>query len=101
MISQMELSDFQTLNYLPFRMTNNIVEFIGKTGLYGLFAGVMTSCSIALTKNQDKLLPVLQLIFRDEVPGDQKEEPINLFVEYLMYKIRSLSSNKRVLHTMD
>lgn len=42
---------------MPFRLSNNIVEFIGRIGLLGLFAGVMTSCSLAITKNKEKLHP--------------------------------------------
>jgi phosphatidylinositol kinase/protein kinase (PI-3 family) len=34
--------------YVPFRITPNIEEFIGKIGIHGLFAGVMTSASLAV-----------------------------------------------------
>ncbi len=47
-------------------MTNNFVEFMGKIGVQGLFAGVITACSLALTKEQGKMIPVLQIMFKDE-----------------------------------
>lgn len=52
---------------MPFRLTPNFVEFIGQMGLYGLFAGVVTSCSLAISKHADKLLCFLQLALRDEL----------------------------------
>ena len=51
---------------MPFRLSNNIVDFIGKFGLHGLFVGVVTSCSIALIKNYDKFTQLLHLIVKDE-----------------------------------
>jgi phosphatidylinositol kinase/protein kinase (PI-3 family) len=39
-------------NMLPFRLTPNLVHFIGKIGLEGLFAGVMTSASLALSSQE-------------------------------------------------
>lgn len=60
-------------NYLPFRLSGNIVEFIGKTGggLNGVFAGVLTSCSLALGKHHEKLMPLLTLLYRDELNDDR------------------------------
>jgi len=56
---------------LPFRLTNNIVEFMGRIGLNGQFAGVMTSCSMALSKYNDKLLPLIHLLYYDEIGGQR------------------------------
>jgi phosphatidylinositol kinase/protein kinase (PI-3 family) len=45
-----EAQDFEAdSRCMPFRLTSNLVDFIGQTGLHGLFAGVMTSCSIAMS----------------------------------------------------
>lgn len=52
---------------LPFRLTPNLVDFIGPTGLQGLFAGVMTSCSLAIADNADKLHCFLVLALKDEL----------------------------------
>lgn len=56
-----ETEDFAQLAYVPFRMSNNIVEFIGRTGggLQGHFAGVLTSCSLAMAKHHEKFMPLL------------------------------------------
>jgi len=52
---------------LPFRLTPNLVHFIGKIGLEGLFAGVMTSASLALSSQEQKLSALLKLVFCDEI----------------------------------
>lgn len=52
---------------LPFRLTPNLVDFIGQTGLQGLFAGVMTSCSLAISQHADKLQCFLVLALKDEL----------------------------------
>ena len=41
--------------YVPFRITPNLEQFIGKIGLNGLFAGVMTSASLAMSANKEKI----------------------------------------------
>lgn len=60
--------------YLPFRLSSNIVEFIGRAGggLSGLFAGVMTSCSLAISKHHEKLMPLLHLVYRDDLNSDNE-----------------------------
>eukprot|EP00347_Sterkiella_histriomuscorum_P010775 403374964 len=86
-------------SYLPFRLTNNIVDFIGKIGLHGLFAGSMTACSLALSKHHDKFLPLIYIMYLDEFNG-QKEGMIhfiNTCTDYLRFKITSLSQNKKVI----
>jgi hypothetical protein len=40
---------------------------MGLIGLHGIFAGAMTSASIALTANEQKLVTLLKLIFSDEI----------------------------------
>ena len=80
-------------------MTSNIVDFIGPIGLNGLFAGVMTSCSLALSKHQEKIMPLIQIVYRDDL-NDQRENMvnyINLCCEYIWFKITSLSQNQKVL----
>jgi phosphatidylinositol kinase/protein kinase (PI-3 family) len=39
---------------VPFRITPNIEQFIGNIGIQGLFAGVMTSASLAMSAQKDK-----------------------------------------------
>jgi len=51
----------------PFRLTPNLVHFMGQIGLHGIFAGVMTAASMALTQHEEKLLTMLKLIFSDEI----------------------------------
>ena len=87
------------MSYLPFRLTNNIVDFMGKVGLYGLFAGVITSCSLALSKHHEKIMPLLQIVFRDEVNDDKQNTIlyINHCSEYMKHKMLSLANNKNVL----
>ena len=52
---------------LPFRLTPNLVFFMGQIGLHGIFAGVMTSASLALTAHENKLSSLLRLVFSDEI----------------------------------
>ena len=37
----------------------------------GVFAGVLTSCSLALGKHHEKLMPLLTLLYRDELNDDR------------------------------
>jgi transformation/transcription domain-associated protein len=60
---------------MPFRLTPNLVHFIGKIGLEGLFAGVMTSASLALGSQEHKLSALLKLIFTDEIDTLDKQMP--------------------------
>lgn len=63
-----EAQDFEgESRCMPFRLTSNLVDFIGQTGLHGLFAGVMTSCSIAITQHAEKLHCFLVLALKDEL----------------------------------
>lgn len=41
---------------------------MGQIGLHGIFAGVMTSASLALTANETKLSALIKLIFSEEMP---------------------------------
>jgi hypothetical protein len=50
------------------------VEFIGQTGLHGLFAGVMTSCSLAISGHSDKLHCFLALALKDELLPQPQEQ---------------------------
>ena len=52
--------------YVPFRMTPNIEAFIGKIGIHGLFAGVMTSASLAICSQKQKMQVLLELLLHEE-----------------------------------
>lgn len=95
---------------MPFRLTSNLVEFIGHIGLQGLFAGVMTSCSLAISQHADKLRCFLVLALKDELlpsagaappPGASSPEAYAAAAEpsaeFTLYKIRSLSNHRRVV----
>lgn len=73
-MEEVEAVDFDSdTKYMPFRLTSNIVDFIGTIGLQGLFAGVITSCSLAISQRTDKLQHFLTLVLKDELsaqPGD-------------------------------
>ena len=69
-IDLMEIEEkeyFSDFNWMPFRLTPNFVEFIGLIGLHGLFAGVMTSCSMAIIKNQEYIKDFLEISIRDHL----------------------------------
>jgi hypothetical protein len=87
---------------LPFRLSGNIAEFIGKAngGLNGQFAGVMTACSLAMGKHHEKLMPFLNLVYRDDLNDDRDNAIffINQCTEYMKYKMLSLSQNKKILN---
>jgi phosphatidylinositol kinase/protein kinase (PI-3 family) len=70
-----EAADFDgETRCMPFRLTSNFVEFIGQTGLHGLFAGVMTSCSLAISGHSDKLHCFLALALKDELLPQPQEQ---------------------------
>jgi phosphatidylinositol kinase/protein kinase (PI-3 family) len=88
--------DNRQLNYLPFRLTSNLVDFMGKIGLNGLFAGVMTSCSLAITKHNEKIMPLLQIVLRDEINKVCNDrDPTVIFLgqccDYIKFKMTILS----------
>jgi hypothetical protein len=98
----LEKEDMAALTYIPFRLSNNFVELMGSraTGLHGLFAGVLTSCSLAMAKYHEKLLPMLNLVYRDDL-NDEREGNlvlINKSLEYIKYKMCSMSQNRNVLN---
>jgi len=89
-----------SLAYLPFRLTPNIEHFIGPIALQGLFAGVMTAASMAISKQHSNYSALLQLLFADEmwregVPLD--EGSVTRTTEFCVYKIKSLSNHQRIL----
>ncbi len=98
----MEVEDLAAPNYVPFRLSNNLVEFIGRSGggLTGLFAGVMTACSLAMGKHHEKLLPLIHLVYRDELPDDREQVAfiIQNSIELLKFKMTSLSQNRTILN---
>lgn len=70
-----EKADFEgESRRMPFRLTSNFVDFIGQIGLHGLFAGVMTSCSLAISHHQDKLHCFLTIALKDELIAQPPEE---------------------------
>jgi len=74
-MAEVEAADFEGEHkMLPFRLTANFVDFIGQTGLHGLFAGVMTSCSLAISHHADKLHTFLMLALKDELLAQPPEE---------------------------
>ena len=83
------------ISYLPFRLSNNFVEFMGKAGggVNGVFAGVMTACSMAMAKHQEKLMPLLNLVYRDDLNDDRDNAMFFLShcLEYIKYKMVSLA----------
>ena len=52
---------------MPFRMTRNIVEFIGPFLLEGLFIPSFASISAAMHAKRSVLEPVLHLLLRDDI----------------------------------
>lgn len=52
--------------YVPFRITPNIEEFIGKIGIHGLFAGIITSASLAVSSQKQKMQVLLELLLHEE-----------------------------------
>ena len=63
---------------MPFRITPNIEQFIGKIGIQGLFAGVLTSASLAMSAQKDKTQSLIELLlseeYRDFKSGQQGQE---------------------------
>jgi hypothetical protein len=108
-MEEIEAADFEPdTRCMPFRLTANLVDFIGQTGLLGLFAGVMTSCSLAISQHSDKLNCFLVLALKDEllvppVAGAPAAgpQPYDLAAEqsaaYTMFKVKSLSQHDKVL----
>lgn len=96
----LENEDRQALSYLPFRLSGNLVDFIGKTGLHGVFAGVLSACSLAMGRHHEKLMPLLNIIYRDEINDDRDNVIyfIGYCVDYIKYKMLSLSQNRNVLN---
>lgn len=50
----------------PFRLSDNIRTFIGRSGILGLVPAVFTSCSLALRRNEDYVRAYLDLILNIE-----------------------------------
>jgi len=75
---------------VPFRLTSNIVEFMGQTGILGLFPAVITACSLAISKQKNKLAPFLAILLKEELPEGSKTEEL---VIGLLDRIEELSSN--------
>lgn len=103
----MEAQEFEgeSRNLMPFRLTSNFVDFIGQTRLHGLFAGVMTSCSLAISDHAAKLRCFLILALEDELRAQPDESstlpPLEdiavLNADYAMHKIKSLSNHREVI----
>ena len=98
----LEREEMQMTTYLPFRLSNNFVDLMGarSSGLQGMFAGVLTSCSLAMGKHHEKLLPLLSLVLRDDL-NDERDGNLLLIgksLEYIKYKMCSLSQHKNILN---
>ena len=106
-MEEVERADFEgETRCMPFRLTSNFVDFIGHTGLHGLFAGVMTSCSLAISHHAEKLRCFLVLALKDELltqPPDtaqvaqSPEKVAQISADYTMYRIKSLSNHRKVI----
>lgn len=105
-MEEIEAADFEgETRCMPFRLTSNFVDFIGQTGLHGLFAGVMTSCSLAISHHAEKLHCFLVLALKDELlaqpPEEVSAQPLEqiavLNADYTMFKIKSLSNHRKVI----
>lgn len=94
----LEREEFQNPNYLPFRLSNNFVDLMGAraSGLHGMFAGVITACSLAMGKYHEKLLPLLSLVYRDDLNDDRDGNLllISKSLDYIKFKMVSLSQNR-------
>ena len=53
--------------YVPFRITPNIEQFIGRIGIQGLFAGVLTSASLAMSTQKQKTQVLIELLLSEEL----------------------------------
>ena len=106
-MEQVEQGDLEGASRcMPFRLTANFVDFIGQIGLQGLFAGVMTSCSLAISHHSEKLRCFLTLVLKDELLAIPAEERMNspqldqmagLNADFTMFKIKSLSNHAKVM----
>ncbi len=98
----LEREEFQNPNYLPFRLSNNFVDLMGArgTGLHGMFAGVITACSLAMGKYHEKILPLLNLVYRDDLNDDRDGNLllISKSLDYIKFKMVSLSQNRQILN---
>ena len=52
---------------MPFRITPNIEQFIGRIGIQGLFAGVLTSASLAMSTQKQKTQVLIELLLSEEL----------------------------------
>ena len=89
---------------MPFRLTPNFENFIGKIALHGLYAGVMTSVSLAISSEEFKFKTLLKLIFADEIQQNQngpeineQDDLVNQNSEFIIFKIKSLSQHKQAI----
>ena len=99
--------------YVPFRITPNIEQFIGKIGIQGLFAGVITSASLAMSAQSEKTQVLIELLLSEEyreirqecTPGfpanaqqkQQCEMEAKKHADFCMFKITSLSEHKKII----
>jgi len=122
-LDELERIEYEKKRSIPFRLTPNFVDLMGLIGLHGLFAGVVTSCSMAIKSNADKIESLIGQLIRDEyfeqkqiasqkstqLLSDQhsREKFINYSLqlqleakntqELVMLKIESLSSHAKVI----
>ena len=52
---------------MPFRLTPNLEKFIGTIGIQGLFAGVMTSASLAMSAQKERAQVLIELLLSEEL----------------------------------
>lgn len=58
---------FLEVSKMPFRMTRNIQELVGKSFINGVFIPAMASGASAFSANEDMLRPALSLLLRDDI----------------------------------
>ena len=96
--------------YVPFRITPNIEQFIGRIGIQGLFAGVLTSASLAMSNQKEKTQVLIELLLSEELKEvkanhgaadaaqqAQCEAEAKKHADFCMYKIQSLSEHKKII----
>jgi len=76
---------------VPFRLSDNIKEFICPVGQAGILPVVMTCCSLAAEQKDDYIRSFLRIFFSEEdiQPYKNSEEAISNIVEDVMNRIHS------------
>lgn len=78
---------------VPFRLSDNLKEFITEIGLNSLFPGVMTCCSLATEKKETYVRSFLRIFFMEEDMQSHKnsDENIAVVTEDVMKRLLSFA----------